>query len=244
MRQAPLLKINKTAASLRQQVIESLRAAVISGSLSPGQRLTERELTETLGVSRTVLREALRQLEAEGLIEVIPNRGPVVRTLTAEEAKDIYRIRAVLQGLAAREFVEHATPTDVDALKAALEAVVAAYDAGDAERTVAAKTEFYEVLYAGAASETLSSMLATLHARMWRWRALGLAHPMRSAERSGESIDNLRSIVAAIRNHDGDEAERITREEANQAAEEVLRLLAYADLEPVRPQTISKEIRA
>jgi GntR family transcriptional regulator, trigonelline degradation regulator len=244
MSQAPLLKINKTAASLRQQVIESLRAAVISGSLSPGQRLTERELTETLGVSRTVLREALRQLEAEGLIEVIPNRGPVVRALTAEEAKDIYRIRAVLQGLAAREFVEHATPAEVRALAGALEAVVAAYDAGDAQRTVATKTEFYEVLYAGAASETLSSMLATLHARMWRWRALGLAHPMRSAERSRESIENLRAIVAAIEDHDGDAAERITREEANQAAEEVLRLLAYTDLEPARTRSASKENRA
>ncbi|HSG66709.1 MAG TPA: GntR family transcriptional regulator, partial [Gammaproteobacteria bacterium] len=150
MRQAPLVKINKTAASLRQKVIESLRAAVISGGLSPGQRLTERELTETLGVSRTVVREALRQLEAEGLIEVIPNRGPVVRALSAEEAEDIYRIRAVLQGLAARQFVEQADAARVDDLEAALEAVVAAYDAGDAERTVATKTAFYDLLYAGA----------------------------------------------------------------------------------------------
>ena len=244
MSQAPLLKINKTAASLRQQIIESLRAAVISGSLSPGQRLTERELTSTLGVSRTVLREALRQLEAEGLIEVIPNRGPVVRALTAAEAEEIYRIRAVLQGLAARQFVEHATADDARSLKAALEAVISAYDAGDAERTVAAKTNFYEVLYAGAASEILSSMLATLHARMWRWRALGIAHPMRSEERSRESIENLRGIVAAIENHDGGEAERITREEASQAAEEVLRLLAYPDLESEHPQALSKEIHA
>lgn len=244
MRPAPLLKINKTAASLRQQVIESLRAAVISGGLSPGQRLTERELTEMLGVSRTVLREALRQLEAEGLIEVIPNRGPVVRALTAEEAKDIYRIRAVLQGLAAREFVEHATVNELRDLQAALDDVFAAYDAGDAARTVVAKNEFYEALYAGAASETLSSMLATLHARMWRWRALGLAHPMRSAERSRESLDNLSGIVAAIRNHDGDEAERMTRDEANQAAEEVLRLLAYADPELARPKATSKDNRA
>jgi DNA-binding GntR family transcriptional regulator len=238
MRQAPLLKINKTAASLRQQVIESLRAAVISGSLSPGQRLTERELTETLDVSRTVVREALRQLEAEGLIEVIPNRGPVVRTLSAEEAKDIYRIRAVLQGLAARQFVEHAGAADVAGLKAALQAVVAAYDAGNAERTVATKTEFYERLYAGAASETLSSMLATLHARMWRWRALGLAHPQRSTERSRESLENLSAIVAAIERRDAEAAEHITRDEAHRAADEVLRLLALVDADTDEPQEI------
>ena len=242
MRQAPLLKIEKTAASLRQLVIERLREAVISGSLSPGQRLTERELTESLGVSRTVVREALRQLEAEGLIEVIPNRGPVVRTLTAEEAEDIYRIRAVLQGLAAKEFVAHATPEQIETLDAALADVIAAYDAGDAERTVETKTHFYDVLYAGAASETLSSMLATLHARMWRWRTLGLAHPQRSAARSSESIENLRSIVAAIRNRDGNEAECLTRAEASLAAEEVLRLLAYAETPAIESTT--KESRA
>jgi len=231
MSQAPLPKIEKTAASLRQQVIERLRDAVISGRLSPGQRLTERELTESLDVSRTVVREALRQLEAEGLIEVIPNRGPVVRALTAEEAEDIYRIRAVLQGLAAQEFVAHANSEQLAELQAALAAVIAAYDTGDAERTVETKTQFYDVLYAGAASETLSSMLATLHARMWRWRALGLAHPQRSVARSNESIDNLIGIVTAIKNGDGDEAERLTRAEASQAAEEVLRLLAYGDAE-------------
>lgn len=244
MSQAPLLPINRHAASLRQQVIESLRSAVISGGLTPGQRLTERELTETLGVSRTVVREALRQLEAEGLIEVIPNRGPVVRTLTADEAKDIYRIRAVLQGLAARQFVEHATEADIARLEAALAGVVEAYESDDAERTVAAKTDFYAVLYAGAASETLSSMLATLHARMWRWRALGLAHPLRSAERSRESIENLEAIVAAIEHRDAEAAERLTREEAHQAAEEVLRLLALVDAEAAQPRNDPKEIRA
>jgi len=229
MSQAPLPRIEKTAASLRQQVIERLREAVISGRLSPGQRLTERELTESLGVSRTVVREALRQLEAEGLIEVIPNKGPVVRALTSEEAEDIYRIRAVLQGLAAQQFVAHATPGKITALEQALNDVVAAYEASDAEHTVDAKTEFYEVLYDGAASETLSSMLQTLHARMWRWRALGLAHPQRSAARSRESVENLRAIVAAIKGENADEAERLTRAEASQAAEEVLRLLAIAD---------------
>ncbi len=240
MSQAPLPRIERTAASLRQQVIERLREAVISGSLSPGQRLTERELTESLGVSRTVVREALRQLEAEGLIEVIPNKGPVVRALTAEEAEDIYRIRAVLQGLAARQFVAHATPAQIAALEDALEDVVAAYKAGDAERTVDTKTRFYELLSDGAASETLSSMLQTLHARMWRWRALGLAHPQRSAARSRESLDNLRAIVAAIKNGNSDEAERLTRAEANQAAEEVLRLLSFAA--QAEPQTT--EMRA
>ena len=104
MSQSSLKKVRKTAASLRQQVLEGLRSAIVSGELPPGKRLTERELIEIMDVSRTVIREALRQLEAERLIEVIPNKGPVVRGLTPEEAEDLYRIRAVLYGLAARIF--------------------------------------------------------------------------------------------------------------------------------------------
>jgi DNA-binding GntR family transcriptional regulator len=81
------------------------------------------------------------------------------------------------------------------------------------------------VLFEGAGSETLSSMLGTLHARIWRWRALGLSHPERSAQRSKESIRNLRAMLAAIKKRDTDAAERVTREEASRAAAEVMRLL-------------------
>ena len=102
MNQSQLLKIEKVPALLRQQVLEQLREAIISGVLLPGARLIERELTEQMGVSRTVVREALRQLEAEHLVEVIPNKGPFVRQLSINEAEDLYRIRAVLHGLAAR----------------------------------------------------------------------------------------------------------------------------------------------
>ena len=103
---AVLSTIDKSAAPLRRQVLDELRQSIIAGRLAPGARLVERELTAMLGVSRTVVREALRQLESEGLISIIPNKGPVVRELTLGEATDIYSIRAVLEGLAARRFVE------------------------------------------------------------------------------------------------------------------------------------------
>ena len=207
-------------------MLDSPRLAIIVGRLAPGARLTERELTEMLGVSRTVVREALRSLEAEGLVHVIPNKGPVVRELSRAEAEDLYQIRAVLEGLAARLFVQHAAEGEIEALERALDVVVEAYGSGDAARVLDTKNRFYDVLFAGARSETLSSMLATLHARIWRWRALGLTHPGRSSDRSQESIANLREVLAAIRARDADAAERVTREEANRAANEVMRLLA------------------
>ena len=100
--------IQRFAAPLRLQVLDGLRRAIIDGRLAPGARLTERELTEMMGVSRTVIREALRQLETEGLIANVPNKGPVVRALSLAEARDLYMIRAVLEGLGARLFVTNA----------------------------------------------------------------------------------------------------------------------------------------
>ena len=229
MAMQPVVAIQKFAAPLRQQVLDTLRQAIIDGRLAPGARLTERELTEMLGVSRTVVREALRSLEAEGLVHVIPNKGPVVRELSREEAEDLYQIRAVLEGLAARLFVQHATADQIEQLAQTLKIVVEAYESGDAARVLETKNRFYDVLFAGARSETLSSMLATLHARIWRWRALGLTHPGRSADRSRESIAHLRDMLTAIRSRDADAAERITRDEASRAAHEVMRLLAASE---------------
>jgi DNA-binding GntR family transcriptional regulator len=225
MEPSPAAEVQRHAAPLRQQVLDGLRRAIIEGRLAPGARLIERELTEMMRVSRTVIREALRQLESEGLIAIIPNRGPVVRALTLAEAKDLYQIRAVLEGLAARLFTDHADEARIKKLAQALEVVVSAYATADAQQVLETKNRFYEVLFEGARSETLSSMLGTLHARIWRWRALGLSHPERSAQRSKESIRNLRAMLAAIKKRDTDAAERITRDEANRAAAEVMRLL-------------------
>lgn len=219
------MEIQKLAAPLRQQVLDGLRQAIVSGQLPPGQRLTERQLTEMMGVSRTVVREALRQLESEGLVAIIPNKGPVVRELSLAEARDLYAIRAALEGLAARLFVEHADDAKVKQLAQALEVVAAAYESGDVQQVLETKNRFYDVLFDGAANDTLSAMLVTLNGRIWRWRALGLSHPQRSSGRSRESVRNLKSVIAAIRKRDPEAAERLTRDEANRAAQEVIRIL-------------------
>ena len=223
---AALSAIPRAAAPLRRQVADELRQSIISGRLAPGARLVERELIAMMGVSRTVIREALRQLESEGLVAMIPNKGPVVRELTLPEAKDLYSIRAVLEGLAARLFVENADEAQFRKLQTALTVTAAAYKAADPEVLLGAKNRFYDVLFEGAGSETLSSMIDTLHARIRRWRALGLAHPQRSPRRSQESIKSLRAVVAAIKARDAEQAEKVMRDEVTRAAAEVIRLLA------------------
>ena len=220
-----LAAISKSAAPLRRQVLDELRQSIIAGRLNPGERLVERELIAMMGVSRTVIREALRQLESEGLVAIVPNKGPIVRTLTVEEARDIYAIRAVLEGLAARLFTEQADQAQIARLECALSVVGKAYDSGDVDSMLETKNNFYEMLFEGAKSETLASMLAILHGRIWRWRGLGLTHPNRSPERDRQSLKNLRALVQAIRARDTALAENILRDEVSKAAHEVHRLL-------------------
>lgn len=220
------LELKRSVAPIREQVVQTLTREIIEGRFEPGRRLTERELTELLGVSRTVLREGLRQLESEGLISLIPNKGPVVRALTADEARELYRIREALEGLGARLFAEQPEPRSVANLEAAFARVEAAYAAGDPSEVLQAKNALYDAIHTGANSSTLSKMLATVLAQVWRWRAVGLSHPKRSPDRSKESVTNLREVVDAIRSGDGDRAEAAARREVRLAATEVMRLLA------------------
>jgi GntR family transcriptional regulator, trigonelline degradation regulator len=224
-----IARVDRAAAPLRHRVLDTLRNSIVRGQIAPGTRLVERELVTMLGVSRTVLRESLRQLESEGLIDVVPNKGAVVRGLSVAEANDIYAIRAVLEGLAARLFTENAGPVQITALREALERTVGAYGRGDPEDIIQTKTAFYEVLFRGAGSDILYTMIEALHARVWRWRVLGLAHPQRSSARSTQSLNALGRILAAIEQGRGDEAEQIARDEVTQAAAEAIRLLGGAD---------------
>ena len=123
----PPPNIRKSAAPLRHQVLDFLRQSIISGRLAPGSRLIERELIKMMDVSRTVIREALRQLETEGLVATIANKGPVVRELSASEAKDLYAIREVLVGLAARLFVLNAELGQIESLRKAVEEFMHCY---------------------------------------------------------------------------------------------------------------------
>ncbi|NNE89758.1 MAG: GntR family transcriptional regulator [Silicimonas sp.] len=220
------LIVKRAAAPVREQVTGTIRTEIIEGRFEPGRRLTERELTELLGVSRTVLRESLRQLESEGLITLVPNKGPIVRSLTMEEATELYRIREALEGLGARLFAERPTPSGIASLEDAFDKVERAYQGADTQRILEAKNAFYDAIHAGADSQALSKMLATVLAQIWRWRAMGISHPSRSRDRSRQSVTNLRDVVNAVRAGDGDRAEAAARREVQVAAAEVMRLLS------------------
>jgi DNA-binding GntR family transcriptional regulator len=226
MQAIPNLTVAKTAAPLRTKVLKRLRQAIASGELAAGQRITEPALMEWTGVSRTVIREVLRQLESEGLVAIMPNVGAVVRELTVEEAQHLYCIRAMLDGLAARFLTENISNERLEALEATLSAIVDAYAAEDPDEVVRAKNAFYVLMYEGASSEILATMLTTLQARIEYWRAMALTHPDRRKSREKASVRNLQALVKAVRDRDPAEAETVSRTETEEAGREVLRLLA------------------
>lgn len=186
--------ITRIAAPVRTQIEQRLRQAIISGHFRPGDRLIERELCTLLGVSRTSLREALRQLEGDGLVVSIPHKGLVVATMTREEADEIYQVRAVTEGLAGRLFAERATDEQRVALQAALAAVEAALQSASLPALVAAKDQFYAVLMRGGDNRTLGTVVQSLHDRIASLRFLTLAQPGRAAS----SVAEMRLILAAV----------------------------------------------
>lgn len=187
-------KVARVAAPLRQRVVENLRSAIESGRFKPGDRLVERELCSLLDVSRTAVREALRHLETEGLVENLPNRGPAVAVIKRDDLIAIYEARGALEALVGRLFTERASEKQVGQLHAAVEQLKKAYTVGDPKRILKTKVDFYEVLLEGAGSSVAATMLRTIYARANFVRAIAVSRPQRWKTSIGEVKDILRAV--------------------------------------------------
>jgi DNA-binding GntR family transcriptional regulator len=191
----PTAPVGRTAAPLREQVIAALRQAILDFHLVPGQRLVERELIESLGVSRTTVREALRELASEGLVTVVPQRGAIVSVPSLDDAMDLYEVRASLESLMVQRFVERATDEQVERLGRTVEEFARVVESGAEVRDIlAAKNAFYVVLIDGASTNAVQQLLEAIQARVQALRATSLAEPGRARDVIGE----LQDIVAAI----------------------------------------------
>jgi len=206
---------------LRKQVVERLREAIIEGHLKPGERLRERELCESLAVSRTSLREGLVELESEGLIHNVPNRGPVVASISLKLAEEIYQLRAVLEGLAARMFVRHGSDAQLAELEQATVALEAVYRDFAPAPFLEAKTRFYDILLKGANNDLAAQVLRGIHARVSQLRVTSLSDPSRSQI----SIGEIHRIVDAIRARDEEGAWRACHEHVMRASDAALGVL-------------------
>jgi len=196
------LRIERPEQLLRERVVDVVREAILRGSLAPGRRLTERELGELTGVSRTSLREALRHLQAEGLVESTEGRGLRVAVLTPEIVGHLYDVRAALEPAAVELFVRNASVEQVAALAAARR-----FDVTDPEEELRATREFYRLLLQGTANPILQQMFGSVDARIHALRRVSLRAPGR-AVKSRKEIDDM---LAAIELRDADRAVELAR---------------------------------
>lgn len=187
---------------IRNQIATILRTAIVNLDFRPGQLLVERELCEITGASRPSVREALRQLEAEGLVESRNGRGTMVRVLAVEEVAHLYEVRAELEGFAAQLFCERADDAQRAQLARAVEQLRSATAAGESDQILEAQHEFYTALFEGARNPTLDHVTQGLQVRVAQLRALTLSVPGRADESFAEferiwSTIDARDAVAA-----------------------------------------------
>ena len=192
------LRVARPQTTLRAQTLTTLRRAIVDGRLQPGERLVERDLCMRLDVSRTLVREALRSLETEGLVLNTSQRGPSVVTLSAAEAAQVYEAREAVEGMACQIFAGRATPADLARLDQALAALDQATAADNRAATLAAKTRFYDALMLGAGNPVLLDMARQLRARAAILRATSLSNTGRTLH----SLAEMHAIATAL--HRGD----------------------------------------
>lgn len=190
-------------ASLSDQVFQQIRNSILNGTYTNGKELTEIGLGKELGVSRTPVREALRQLELEGLVTMTPNRGAVVSGITAKDVQDIYKIRSYLEGLCGRWAAENITDEEFQALEETVFLSEFHEKKGNYEQVYELDSKFHALLYEASHSRMLAHSLRDFHQYVKAVRKKTVMERTR-ANRCNEEHHQL---LDAIREHNGEQAE-------------------------------------
>lgn len=208
--------------SLPDQIANRLAARIIDGRYSPGQKLGEQSLSHELGVSRGPVREALRILEKEGLVVILPRRGAQVTRLSIEEVRDIFDIRVALTGLAARLIAERADDAMLARIRDHVKALSKiARDGGDVDTYTAHSFQLSQILAEGSDNSRLRSMLASLARQTVRYSQLGLS----SQARRRESAAHWRRLLDALETGDPGSAAEIASVLVSQSRDMAIRRL-------------------
>ena len=195
---------NEKAGGLASKVYHQIRAEILRGELVPGESVTEMGLASDCGVSRTPVREALRQLELEGLVELIPNKGAVILGIRPEDICDIYRIRSLLEGDAAARAAQRATEEDVRRLTEILDLTEFYISKENLQQLQAMDGQFHQLIYEMSGSRMLRHVLKDLHYYIGLTRAASL----KSEGRAVRSVQEHRKVLEAIARRDSAAAQK------------------------------------
>jgi DNA-binding GntR family transcriptional regulator len=205
---------------------EALRISIGLGDFAPGAKLTERELTQRFNVGRTAIREALRYLAAEGIVELTDNRGARVSTITYSEALHLFQVRAALEGLAGELFATRGTADQKIEFAQSLRPLHDAMLQGDITQTLRLSDIYYGHLLRGANNPELQRITELLHVRIIQVRRISLSIP----ELSEQTVDGLKRIINAVLLGDPEEARLACISLVHHSAQATLPLLATLEV--------------
>ncbi|EPZ8955463.1 GntR family transcriptional regulator [Acinetobacter baumannii] len=209
------LKIENPPVTLRELCLDKVSNAIITGYFPSGKRLVERTLCEELGVSRSVVREVIRYLEAEGLVEILPNKGPIVSLLNWDIASQIYEIRLLLEQSAVVDCTKNLDEKTSEKLKLLLEDLKAAFAADDINLIIATSTRLYETIFTTANHHIAWEVVQRLNGRISRLRAM----TMKSTKREISGYQRIKNMCEAIYLHkDPEKAKQAVAEHIAEAA--------------------------
>lgn len=203
-------------------VYEALRDAIISQVLKPGERLMETELAEEMGVSRTPVREAMRKLELESYIVMIPRKGAYVAGLSIRDINNLFEIRGALESLAAGLAAARATQEEIEAMERNLVMEATHFKSSDVINTIEVDTNFHELIYKASKNIRLQNMIKDLRDQIQRFRTTSLAVPGRMKFALAEH----RRIVEAIADGNVQEAKQVTKEHIESAENVLLEVIS------------------
>ena len=202
---------------LREVVCETLRDAVRRGVLKPGERLMEIQLAEELGVSRTPVREAIRKLEMEGYVIMMPRRGTYIADLSIRDINEVFEIRTSLESLASALAADRITEDELEKLQRLLVQIGTHIKSGDMESIVRTDTEFHDLLYQASRNTRLVGIISNLREQLTRFRTTSMSFPGRLKA----TLEEHRKIVEAIAQGD-EKAARKAAEHHMEKSEQTL----------------------
>ena len=206
---------------LRETVCEALRDAIRRGILEPGERLMEVQLAEELGISRTPVREAIRKLEQEGYVIMMPRRGTYVSDVSVKDIKEIFEIRSALESLSTELATMRIEPEELEKLQSLLVEIEGHIKNNDMEKIVATDVEFHGLLYQVSRNARLVAIISNLMEQLARFRTLAMSYPGRLKE----TLKEHRAMVEAIAAGDANAAREAAERHMEQAEETLLKAM-------------------
>lgn len=180
--------------SMREKVYDTLKQMIIDGVIKPGERIIETEYSNKFQISRTPIREAIRMLELEGLVESQTTGGVIVKTLTREEISEIYKIRIALESLILEEIIKKINNQDIKKLEKVLKNTKKAFEVKDIEKVFSLFTEFNQILYDIASLPKVTGMINNINLYLKRFRKLSIDNPSRKEEAFEDHVQILEAI--------------------------------------------------